>query len=301
MPQFGETHDDSIYYVSAKSLAEGGGYRIPSLPAEPFQTKYPPGYSWLLALAWLIEPRFPANLQYAMLLNWLVFPAFLALSYLWLRRTARPLVSTALIALNPYLILFSTYMMSELLFGALILAALVLSRRVLIAALLGAAAYLVRTGGVVLAAAGALSFWQEGRRRDAIFFGAIFVPFVAGWMYWARTHQDPGTDIVTMYYTNYLGYRIQSVPLNEFHLFVWKNLDGVLWGIGSLFIPRILDSLLIKILSQTLAVAAIIGVCRMAKRPEIRPFVYFSALYVMILLVWHYPRMSASCCRCFLY
>ena len=80
MPQFGETHDDSLYYVAAKGLASGAGYRILNLPTEPFQTKYPPGYPFFLSLAWRLQPAFPANLKLAMLLNWLVFPAFFALS-----------------------------------------------------------------------------------------------------------------------------------------------------------------------------------------------------------------------------
>ena len=51
LPSFGDLHDDSLYYVSAKSLADGGGYRIESLPGEPAQTKYPPLYPLLLSLA----------------------------------------------------------------------------------------------------------------------------------------------------------------------------------------------------------------------------------------------------------
>src|SRR5512140_1203032 len=42
MPQLGILHDDAVYLVSAKSLAQGHGYRIESLPGQPFQTKYPP-------------------------------------------------------------------------------------------------------------------------------------------------------------------------------------------------------------------------------------------------------------------
>ncbi len=289
MPQFGETHDDSLYYVAAKGLASGEGYRILSLPAEPFQTKYPPGYPFFLSLAWRLQPVFPANLKLAILLNWLTFPVFVALSYLWLRRTGRPLLCTALTALNPYVILFSTYLMSELLFGCLVLASLLLSRRVLLAGLAGAAAYLVRTGGVVLAASVAACLWLDGRRKEAFQFVAAFLPFVLAWTIWARMHQAPGSDIVTMYYTNYLGYQILNVSLEQFHIFLWKNLDGVLWGIGSLFIPRIFDSLLVKILAQTLAVAALIGVGRMARRPDVRPFVFFSLLYVFLLVIWHFP------------
>ena len=214
MPQFAETHDDSIYYVAAKGIATGAGYRVLSLPSEPFQTKYPPGYPFFLSLVWLIEPTFPANLTLVTALNWLIFPVFVALSYLWLRRTRRALLSTALIALNPYVILFSTYLMSELLFGCLVLISLLLSRRAVLAALVGAAAYLVRTGGLVLAVSGTFCLWLEGRRKEAFQLAAVFLPFVVAWMIWAKMHQAAGTDIVTLYYTNYFGYQLLNVHLN---------------------------------------------------------------------------------------
>jgi hypothetical protein len=44
MPEFGYLHDDGIFYVSAKSLASGIGYRIGSLPEQAFQSKFPPLY-----------------------------------------------------------------------------------------------------------------------------------------------------------------------------------------------------------------------------------------------------------------
>src|SRR5690242_11650182 len=63
MPHFGHLHDDSIYWVTAKSLAEGKGYRILSLPAEPYETKYPPLWPLALAAIWRIDARFPQNLR----------------------------------------------------------------------------------------------------------------------------------------------------------------------------------------------------------------------------------------------
>ena len=77
MPRFGDFHDDSIYYVTAKSLAGGGGYRIESLPGEPAQTKYPPLYPLLLSIAWKFDPQFPRNLTIAAWISWLAFPAVL--------------------------------------------------------------------------------------------------------------------------------------------------------------------------------------------------------------------------------
>ena len=60
MPQFGQKHDDAIYYITSKSLTEGRGYRILSLPGEPFETKYPPVLPFLLTIPWLLDPRFGA-------------------------------------------------------------------------------------------------------------------------------------------------------------------------------------------------------------------------------------------------
>ena len=63
MPPFGHLHDDSIYWVSAKSLAEGRGCRILSMPGELYQTRYPP--LWPLVLAAILENRatIPGNLK----------------------------------------------------------------------------------------------------------------------------------------------------------------------------------------------------------------------------------------------
>src|SRR5271166_1491546 len=76
MPHLGFYHDDGIFLVSAKGLADGEGYRILSLPNEPYQTKYPPLYPALLALVWKASPNFPANLPWAMLLAWAALPLY---------------------------------------------------------------------------------------------------------------------------------------------------------------------------------------------------------------------------------
>ena len=85
MPHFGYLHDDALYQVGAKSLAQGAGYRIQSLPGQPYQTKYPPLYPILLAAIWKLDPSFPSNLSLALLLAWLLLPLFLALVSLYWR------------------------------------------------------------------------------------------------------------------------------------------------------------------------------------------------------------------------
>ena len=59
---FGMYHDDAVYMVCAKSLADGDGYRILSLPGAPPQSKYPVGFPLFLALLWKVFPVFPGNL-----------------------------------------------------------------------------------------------------------------------------------------------------------------------------------------------------------------------------------------------
>ena len=51
-PASGSYHDDGVYLVTARALAEGEGYRIISLPDEPVQTKYPVLFPFLLSLIW---------------------------------------------------------------------------------------------------------------------------------------------------------------------------------------------------------------------------------------------------------
>ena len=58
----GVYHDDAIYVITGKALAQGYGYRLINLPGSPFQTKYPILYPALLSVIWKIWPAFPENL-----------------------------------------------------------------------------------------------------------------------------------------------------------------------------------------------------------------------------------------------
>ena len=114
MPHLGFYHDDSIYWVSARSLATGDGYRIQSLPGQPYQTKYPPLYPALLASIWKLNPRFPANLPLATLFSWLLMPLFLAALWWLLRDYGFSLreryVLLLMAALSPVTVVFSFVM-----------------------------------------------------------------------------------------------------------------------------------------------------------------------------------------------
>jgi len=303
LPQFGDFHDDGLYYVSAKSLTDGGGYRVESLPDEPAQTKYPPLYPLLLSIAWRIDPVFPRNLPIAAWISWLAFPAVLVQLAAYYPRLGisgwRAWALLCLIAMNPYAIFFSSQLLSELLFLALILSTMLLVERAMertasktwamAAGAVGGLAYLTRTAGIVMLAAAFLYFWLRRERSKGWCFAGAMLPFVAGWMIWARLHQVASSDTVLMYYTNYFGYEIYNVSLRSAPVLLWKNLDGLLWGLGSLVQPRVTNSLFLKILALTIAVAMISGIVRMVRRGQGVLYTLFAVGSAAILVVWHFP------------
>ena len=303
MPQFGEFHDDSIYYVGAKSLAETQSYSITSLPGEPAQTKYPPLYPLLLSVAWRIDPSFPHNLATAAWISWLAWPALLVALALYCPRlgltAGRTWILLVLMAMNPFCILFSGRLISELLFTVLLLLALLLVDRAsehdggyataIAAGVVAGLAYLTRTAGIVLLASGFLFLWWRKQRPRGLVFAGVMLPFILGWTLWSRLHQLPTNDPDLIYYTSYLGEQFNNVTVTSLPLFVWKNLDGLLTGLGSMVLPQVLGVGFLKILAQVIAVAMIAGVVRMVRRGDGLHYALFAAMSCVVLLVWHFP------------
>ncbi|HXP84590.1 MAG TPA: hypothetical protein VN841_07715 [Bryobacteraceae bacterium] len=311
IPHFGDAHDDAVYFVSAKSLASGEGYRIESLPGDPAQTKYPPLYPLLLSLAWRINPHFPENLPIAAWLSWLALPACLLLLSVYYPRLGitggRVPILLALLAINPYVIWIASHLHSELFFLALALGSMLLVERAaddnagpsvaLAAGALAGLAYLARSAGIVMLASAPVYLVlrharrQAGRhgRRQAWLFAAAMLPFAVGWMIWAHLHQLKTSDPALLYYTSYTAYQLQNVSLSNFHLVVWKNMDELLWGLGSLILPKVTDTLFEKIVSQVLAVAMVAGVVRMVRRGQGVQYALFAAGSAFLLLIWHFP------------
>ncbi len=296
MPHATEYQDDGLYFVGAQSLSTGQGHKILSLPGEPAQTKYPPGFPAWLSIAWRLGGDFPQNLRWATALCVVWLPILAGLFWLWLGRVgirghARDWL-TALLMLNPYMVLFSLSMFTEISFTAFVLASWLLLERghPKAAGALAALAYLWRTAGLALLPAGILWMLWRKDRRGAFLFGATLLPVVLAWMVWSRLHTPPGQDIVTLYYTNYLGYHLLNFKMGEAHLFLWKNLDGLLQGLGSFLVPKLDGALWEKILAQTVCIAGLSGLVRLirAGNDTVRGYSWFGAFYALQLLLWHF-------------
>jgi hypothetical protein len=193
---------------------------------------------------------------------------------------------------NPYVVLFSISMFTEVSFTAIVLGAwLLLERgRPGWAGGLAGLAYLWRTAGIALLPAGILWMLWRGDRRGAARFAVAMLPAVVAWMAWARWNMPPGEDIVTLYYTNYIGYHLLNFRLGDAHLFLWKNLDGLMQGLGSYVMPKAGGGLGEKILAQVMAVAGLSGLWRVVREGNqtVRLYACFGLFYAAQLVVWHF-------------
>ena len=100
-------------------------------------------------------------------------------------------------------------------------------------------------------------------------------------------HLSHSWDLVTLYYTNYVGFQIYNVPLRDLPLVIWYNLDGFLLGAGKLLIFDVPYGS--KHLERVVAVAAIAGCVRLARRKRSCNIRWPRWGMSAILLVWHYP------------
>lgn len=223
LPYFGQYHDDALYVVTAKSLAEGAGYKIISLPGAPAQTKYPILYPLLLSILWRLNPRFPANLELFQACGLVLGFSFAVISVLYLLKTRRvtalmSLVILAATLLNIKFLSFLPVTMSDFLFGIFSVMTLWCAERVAGCrgrtsqssrtvraawlAVLAAAAAETRSVAIIIGPLTAVYLLAQRKFRAAALGSAAFIAFVAPLWWWqqiSRSQQPPWLS----YYTSY--------------------------------------------------------------------------------------------------
>jgi hypothetical protein len=203
----GVWHDDGVYLLIGKALAEGEGLRYSGVPGDVPAVKFPPLYPAVLAGLWLVFRTLGAVTLVAVWLNLALLAAAGTLLAVALRRaaglepkTAVGLAAFAFVGAHVWRVGLVT--LSEPLFIALACAALACwatasrpgERRgaALLSALL-TAAVLTRSAGLALVLAFGLALWQVRGLRAAL---AVALPPLAasvGWGAWAaaRAEQIP--------------------------------------------------------------------------------------------------------------
>jgi hypothetical protein len=317
---FGMTEDDTIYFSSAKALAQGSGYILPSLPGAPAQHKYPILYPWLLSRVWRWNPSFPANLKDAVGLTALFGAGFILLAFVFLRRLrglseGEALFLTAFCAWSPHVLFYSGSVLTDIPFACLMLAAVLagdawmrrgapLTGAVATGALAGAA-MLMRALGVPVAAgilvAGATRSRKAGWRRLAAFCAGV-APFFAvlAWQAMSSFHAAPAAgagkanaawELQQAYYTSYLAFWKLSVADGPIlRAMLASNFRTLVVIPASFFLHPLVGLSTLAGRALWLAVTAGIaaGIVRQARRDEWRPIHFVPPFYVAVMLVWNF-------------
>ena len=199
--------DDAWYLVLAKALAEGSGFRLISSATTPIQPLYPPGFPALLSLVFRLTPEFPHNVWLLKSISIAAMMGVGLLTYAYFhrcRQLSRELAACGAIAVTitpAFVFLATSTVMSECVFALCQLAALValhqsgdaLNERdarnlAVVAAVLAAAAMLIRSAAVAIILAGLIWFLKEQLWRRAVWFGGAAALCMLPWMLYARVN-----------------------------------------------------------------------------------------------------------------
>ena len=301
-PAAGTFHDDGIYLVTAKALAEGRGYRIISIPSEPPQTKYPILLPWVLSLVWRIYPSFPDNLVWLRFVPLIAMLTWLCLSWLLLRRLgasgSETAVITLLTAASPWIAFLSTTLMAETLFAAFLAGGLLMITRVhhgdgtradaFLAGALAGAAVLTRMAGVAPALAGVLTFVPRRRWAAALQYSAGTALVTLPWFWWVMRQEAAAAPVDTYYSaTNYASWNIVAS-------YAWSEKLAVL-GVnaiqGGLALPSVWGFQTPSTLVLPVAASVLVLMSRGLWRTRAEPSAMLVAAYCAIHAMWVWPPL----------
>jgi hypothetical protein len=231
----GILHDDGVYVLLGKALANGEGLRYAGVPGAPPGAKFPPLYPLVLAALWRVFPSFPDNVMVFEGLN-VALVALAAGLFTAFQQRFLGFGSTLAVAgstlgfISIHVWQVSALPLSEPLFLLLAVGALWTSAQmerppdgsrerallwVLLAASMGAVMY-ARTAGVVFPLALCLALLTRRRSRDALIVLGTSLALLLPWAVWsgraAKAIPVPMRDILGPY-GPWLGAQILADPL----------------------------------------------------------------------------------------
>lgn len=313
---FGMYHDDGVYLVSAQSLLDGHGYRILSLPTEPFQTKYPIGYPFLLSIAMMMLPAFPTNLIGLEAVQTIlsVSAILVTVGYMISTKKITPLLALVIAStclLNMRFIDFAPMLMSDL-FAALLVSACMWCAEIQSrkqdsyapwVGLLLAAAVTTRTQALILVPTLLIFYAVRKRTRSALMMLGVTMLCIVPQMWW-QTQASHGTPEILTFYTNYLKHAYGTLPSSSagftaaagnFDWSMFVQINTYFPGLEQIpyqLLPPIAFLLLYKVFYYLLAVPSLTGMFVLLKRaslPALYCFFYgFSFSLWPIKLEWRH-------------
>ena len=320
---FGQFHDDSIYLSSAKALAAGQGYIMPSVPGEPAQTKYPLLYPWLLSLIWSIWPSFPQNLDAAFWINALAGAGFFLVCFVALRQLgigpAPVLALAAACGFHPTTLRLATTLLSDLPFMTLSVGSTVLAwaamkrfggRKIptwwVLAVAVAALAVMTRSIGIAFVLAlVCFAGWRKSYRLAFLALGAGLLVFGAGTAWSLRNQPVFGVDPISLsgyeqtrlFYGSYLGFWLNCVP-------DWPTFQSMAsFNFGELLKhPAAVSFLLpvvgfeggffLNLVAVTLSLGIAKGAVALARLNGLHPLHWALFFTVPVTIVWNYTLLD---------
>jgi len=318
---FGLTQDDTLYFSSAKAIAAGNGYILPSLPGTPPATKYPILYPWILSWVWRGNPAFPANLGAALGLTLAFGIAYVVLAFLFLRQLhgigdAEALLLTAFCALHPIVLFYSSSVLSDVPFSAMALASMIAAKRAmrsearpaaaLVCGILAALSMLLRILGVAIAAGILGSALARRAWKQASIVAACTAPvfFWTAWSAVAAGHtalppnfnsSGPAFQRTWIYYTSYLGFRRLSLAHPNLAVtMLVSQLTYFFTELPSYFLSPLFHRNLGLLFVSTVPVFWMIfsGLVREAKNSDWQPVHFALPFTVAVIFLWDYPEVK---------
>jgi hypothetical protein len=292
-------HDDGIYTVVAKSLAEGHGYRILSLPSAPAQTKYPFLYSYLLSWLWAIDPRFPQNILLLKTFNVAIIVTIFFCSVIYYRRSLNNsgiacAVFGIIVCVNPIIFTFTDYVLSDLLLVLFTVVLLALcgsgpstalrSASAALLAVIGSLACLTRMAAAPLLVAGGVHCYLTRGVRGLVWFGSGVLILLSPWLYWVMVHRRPLTNPLFDYYSAYSFLNANTTDFGSAfsrHMTVIVgNANYLMDAFELLYLAPLVPGLVFLFVAVT-----IVGMIESTRKDGVFTWIFFLAS-VALLVVW---------------
>jgi 4-amino-4-deoxy-L-arabinose transferase-like glycosyltransferase len=318
---FGLSEDDTLYFSSAKSIAEGHGYILPSVPGTPPATKYPILYPWILSWVWRWNPAFPENLSAAVAMNLVFGAAYLVAAFAFLRRLPGfsdtvAIVLTAICAINPRVLFLSANLMSDIPFAALALLACVTAARAnekeagptrtVLSGVLTGLSILIRALGIPIAAGLFISIALRSGWRKAAIFVTCVLPFIVALLsrsislvpkvpLAAASRCSDSWRVTWLYYSSYVGFwRADVLSHGVFWQTLRNNFLAALVQPASYFVKAsyLRSPVFALVLVVMLSVIAIRGGVRLVISARWQPIHIVLGFYLLPILAWDYGVMD---------
>jgi hypothetical protein len=299
----GVYHDDAIYVITAKALAQGNGYRLIDLPNSPLQTKYPILYPALLSIVWKIWPSFPENLVAMQGISLCGGAASVALSYLYMVRfgyftRSVAFASGLLCATSSMFLYFCTITLSETTFAVFSIIALWAfdrqarlpfdkpSSQLLLGVVL-ALPFLTRTIGLAIIPAGLLVLYLSHRRVRWVVLGAGLT--VSPWILWMLIAPTWSPSQITPY-ADYLSFWSSFGGFNLIRIII-LNLIFLMSSIVNLCLS--VFYFLIQLNGIIIPLCLFLGVMAitylLAQSIRLNMLYSYLVFYLCIVIVWPWP------------